>query len=295
MLVDLLQNAGGPLLSAIIGGLIVHVATRRRDALNERRRQRIDYLLKAYRTLTHSTHRDLSAEQAEAFENALSDVVLFGDADQIRLARGVIAGLASGGEASLDELLVSFRSALRRELNLKNDNLQQVPVVRFKGLDTHTHTPLRVVESWSVKRDKTEAAAVAAVTATATATAAAHQPQVRTVNFTGIDELRELARVAPGAAVVSAYGQVRTALMGLLNADESDTRDAPEFARRAADQDLITHDAVETVQGLAVMKDLSRRGGAGTGLTPEKANEYIDLAAAMLYVISRSRPDRQAS
>jgi hypothetical protein len=42
------------------------------------------------------------------------------------------------------------------------------------------------------------------------------------------------------------------------------------------------------------MKDLSRRGAAGTGLTPEKANEYIDLAAAMLYVINRSRRARQA-
>jgi len=293
VLLEVLRVVGSPLLAAIVGGWFVHLATRRRDAENERRRQRIDYLLKAYRTLTHSTHRDMSAEQAEAFENALSDVVLFGDAEQIRLARQVIAGLASGGKASLDELLVSFRRALRRELNLKNDDLQQVPVVRFKGLDGHT--PLSVAESWSVKRDRTEAAVAAAVTASATATASAHNPSVRTVNFTGIDELRDLARVAPGAAVVSAYEQVRSALMALLNADEPDGRDAPEFARWAAEQGLISHDAVETVQGLAVMKDLSRRGGAGTGLTPDKANEYIDLAAAMLYVISRSRPDQRAS
>jgi hypothetical protein len=246
VILDLLRLLGGPLLAAVIGGLIVHFATRRRDAENERRKQRIDYLLKAYRTLAHSAHRDLSREQKEAFESALSDVVLLGNPDQTRLARQIIARLADGGEASVDDLLVSFRKALRQELDLKDDGLEQVPVVRFNELDTHT--PLRVVESWSVKRDKTEAAAVAAVTAaTATATASAHQPHVRVSDFTaGVDELRELARVAPGAAVVSAYGQVRTALMSLLGADESDTRDAPEFAEWAADQDLITREAVET-------------------------------------------------
>lgn len=293
MLLDVLRQVGGPLLAAIIGGLIVHFATRRRDAENERRKQRIDYLLKAYRTLADSAHRVMSQEQTESFEGALSDVVLLGNADQIRHAREIGAKLADGGEASVDDLLVSFRKALREELDLKDDGLTQVPVVRFNELDSHT--ALRVVESWSVKREKTEAAAVAAVTASAAATASAHNPSVQVANMTVVGELRDLARVAPGAAVVSAYGQVRTALMGLLNAKEPDDRDAPAFAQWAADQGLITHEAVETVHGLAVMKDLSRRGGAGTGLTPEKANEYIDLAAAMLYVISRSQPNRQAS
>ncbi|MGD9528783.1 MAG: hypothetical protein AB7L91_14940 [Dehalococcoidia bacterium] len=298
MLLDLLRLFGGPLLAAVIGGLIVHFATRRRDAENERRKQRIDYLLKAYRTLAHSTHRAMSQDQQEAFESALSDVVLLGDADQIRLSRGVIARLADGGEASVDDLLVSFRMALRQELDLKDDGLKQVPIVRFSQLDAHT--PLRVVESWSVKREKTEAAVAAAASATlgaltATASGTAHQPSVRTEDFTVVDELRDLARVAPGAAIVSAYGQVRAALAALLDADEAETRDAPELAQQAADRGLITSKAVETVQGLAVMKDLSRGGGAGTGLTPNKAEEFIDLVAAMLYVVSRSQSDRQAS
>lgn len=294
MLLDVLRLVSGPLLAAVIGGLIVHLATRRRDAENERRKQRIDYLLKAYRTLAYSAHRDMSQEQKEAFEGALSDVVLLGDVDQIRLAREIGTKLADGGEASADDLLVSFRKALREELDLKDDSLKQVPIVRFNGLDTHA--PLRVVESWSVRQAETEASVVAAVTSTATATALAHDPAVRTVDLTaGVGELRELAQVAPGAAVVSAYGLVRAALVPLLGVDEAEARDAPELARQAADRGLITREAVETVHGLAVMKDLSRRGGAGTGLTPEKAHEYIDLAAAMLYVIGHSRHDRQAS
>ena len=101
VMLDLLRYVGGPLLAAIIGGVIVHLATRRRDAENERRKQRIEYLVRAYRTLTHSAHRDMSSERAEAFEDALSDVVLFGNADQIRLAREVIEALVSGDAVSL--------------------------------------------------------------------------------------------------------------------------------------------------------------------------------------------------
>lgn len=293
MILDLLRLLGGPLLAAGIGGLIVHFATRRRDAENEQRRQRVDYLLKAYRTLTHSTHRDLSGKptEAEAFENALSDVVLFGNAEQIRLARKVVSELASGGRASLDELLVSFRTALRQELKLKADDLRQVPVIRFGGLDAHT--PLSVAESWSVKKDKTEAAVVAAVTASATARGSAHNPSVHTVNFTGIDELRDLARAAPGAAVVAAYGKVRLSLLGLLDAEQQDERDAPELAREAATRGLIGNDTIDSVDGLAIMKNLSRAGRAGTGLTVEKADDYIELVAAILYVLGRAQPNRQ--
>jgi hypothetical protein len=63
VILDPLRLLGGPLLAAVMGGLIVHFATRRRDAENERRKQRIDYLLKAYRTLAHLAHRQMSQEQ----------------------------------------------------------------------------------------------------------------------------------------------------------------------------------------------------------------------------------------
>jgi len=201
--------------------------------------------------------------------------------------------LAGGGTAPLDALLVSFRTALRDELDLDEDDLRQVPVVRF-GF-RHDHPALTVQDSWSVRRDKIEASFAAAFAATATGTASAHDPTVQTAHFTGVAELRELAQVAPGAAVVSSYSQVRSALATLLNVETSDVRDAPELARSAAARSLIAREAVETIEGLAVLKDLSRRGGAGTGLDPEKANEYVDLAAAMLYIISRSRPGKQAS
>lgn len=50
MIIGVLQTVGAPLLAAIVGGLVVHIAARRRDVENERRRQRVDYLVGAYRT-----------------------------------------------------------------------------------------------------------------------------------------------------------------------------------------------------------------------------------------------------
>jgi hypothetical protein len=68
MVIDVLRAVGAPLLAAIVGGLVVHLAARRHDVENERRRQRVDYLVGAYRTLTRAADRTLSGERAEAFE-----------------------------------------------------------------------------------------------------------------------------------------------------------------------------------------------------------------------------------
>jgi hypothetical protein len=284
---DAVRAVGGPLLAAVIGGLIVHFATRRRDADNERRRQRIDYLVRAYRTLAHSAHRELTGEKAEAFEDALSDVVLFGNADQIKLAREISEALASGGEAPVDRLLVSFRSALRGELDLSRDSLDKVPIIRFRTRDD-VHAPVQVGELWQVRIHQTQASVAAAVSTSA------HTP--RNVDLgEGIAELRTMATAAPGAAVVTAYGLVVEALTALLGEPRQSGRDAPDLARVAARRGLVTNQLVETVQGLAVLKDLSRREGAGTGLSVAKAIDYIELVAAALYVIRTARPGELSS
>ncbi|MDQ7905981.1 hypothetical protein RB614_15825 [Phytohabitans sp. ZYX-F-186] len=287
MVLDVIRYVGGPLLAAVIGGLIVHFATRRRDAENERRRQRIDYLVRAYRTLAHSAHRELTSERAEAFEDALSDVVLFGNADQIKLAREIIEALASGGAAPVDRLLVSFRSALRGELDLSRDGLDRVPVVRFHARDD-LHTPVQVGESWQVRINRTQASV-------ATAVSASSHPPSNVDLGEGIAELRNMATTAPGAAVVAAYGHVIDALTALLGESSHDGRDALELAHAAALQGLVTNQLVETVQGLAVLRNLSRREDAGTGLSVEKAIDYIELVTAALYVIHTSRPGGPAA
>jgi hypothetical protein len=318
MIIGVLRVVGAPLLAAIVGGLVVHIAARRRDVENERRRQRVDYLVGAYRTLTRAAHRALSGERAEIFEDALSDVILFGNDDQIRLARETIRSLADRREAPMDALLVSLRNALRQELDLPGDALRQVPVVRItSGTEEHP-TPLKLHDVGEVSFEEV-AARTGAVLASASSASASERPapeesggdstiprsgrlsrdfQVLADLSLDIQALRELAHAAPGAAVVTAYGHVAAALKELLAGDgdrEPEQHDAPTLARVAANRGLVTDQLVETVQGLAILKDLGRRGGAGTGLSVEQANEYIDLVVAALYVLHVGRPRKRSA
>lgn len=107
-----------PLLSAIGGGFLVHRLTQRRDVENDRRRQRINYLISAYRVIARSAHRDLRGDRAEAFEDALADIVLLGTAEHIALARRPMQDLSATRDAPIDPLLVTLRQGLRAELDL---------------------------------------------------------------------------------------------------------------------------------------------------------------------------------
>lgn len=244
MIIDVLRFVGGPLLAAIIGGLVVHFAARRRDVENERRRQRVDYLVGAYRTLTRAAHRELSGERAETFEDALSDVILLGNDDQIRLARHTIATLADRREAPMDALLVSLRDALRHELYLRSDDLRQVPVVRITwGAEEHP-SPLKLDNAREVSfadwAARTGASVASAASASNQASSGEPRPTLlpESVDLSrDIRRLRELASAAPGAAVVTGYGHVTAALRRLLDEvsdlEEPHEHDAPALARAA--------------------------------------------------------------
>lgn len=308
MITEVLRVVGA-LLAAIVGGLVVHIAARRRNVEKERRRQRVDYLVGAYRALTRAAHRELSGERAETFEDALSDVILLGNDEQIRLARETISSLADRREAPMDALLMSLRNALRHELDLAGDALRQVPVVRITSGTEDYPTPLKLHDAREVTFEQV-AARTGAVLASAASSSTRPAPEKSgddTVPASldpsrdahalvdlsrDVPALRELAHAAPGAAVVTAYGHVTAALKELLADDgdwELEQHDAPALARAAANRGLVTDQLVETVQGLAVLKDLGRRGGAGTGLSVEQANEYIDLVGAALYVLRSGR------
>jgi hypothetical protein len=142
---------------------------------------------------------------------------------------------------------------------------------------------------------RTGASVASAASASSQPTSAERRPNLLPASVDlshDIARLRELATAVPGAAVVTGYGHVTAALMRLLDApEEPQAHDAPALARMAADRGLVTDQLVETVQGLAVLKDLGVRGGAGTGLSVEQANEYIDLVGAALYVIYHRKPD----
>ena len=270
------------LFAAIVGGGVVHLLTRRRDAENERRKQRLEYLLGAYRTLAQAAHRDLQGERGEQFEGALDDILMLGTQEQISAARHVISALAADRQAPIDNLLVSLRRDLRAELGLPDDGLAQVPSVRLG-------------ESFDQAAARTAVAVAAAATqADATIGSPAGAP-----TLSGrLAELRNLAERAPGAAVATAYQLVSVALAELLARNDvscGTETDGARLAEIAASSDLVSAQLLETIRGLAVMKDLSWHRGSGTGLSPEQANQYLDLTAAALYVLDHAvgvRPEQ---
>lgn len=128
---QIVQLVLGPLAGAIIGGIVVHFATQRRDVANDRRKQQVDYLVNAYRALARTAHRTFDREQAVAFETAIADIILLGNPEQITLAHRCIASFAADGGVALDELLLSLRASLRQELNLEQADLDRIPTIRI--------------------------------------------------------------------------------------------------------------------------------------------------------------------
>lgn len=93
------------------------------------RDQRIGFLLTAYRTLSDASNRPFK-EHSRAFEQAISDIGLLGEPEQVRLAASVAIDIATNSEANLDALLDSLGLALRKELALPAD-VPRVPFLRI--------------------------------------------------------------------------------------------------------------------------------------------------------------------
>lgn len=111
----------GGICAAGVAAVLAHRLTSRRDQANRRSDLRIEYLMRAYRTIADTAHRDLdpTAEHARAFEQGLADIQLLGSKAQAEMAVAVAKQLAGSGGADLDDLLLSLRDELRAELKLE--------------------------------------------------------------------------------------------------------------------------------------------------------------------------------
>ena len=106
-------------LAVIVGWVVVHVLTAKRDAENKRREITLKYMISAYRILTQEvSHRKPTDERREKLENLLSDIQLFGTESQVRLAIQLANEVANGGAFELDPLIKNLRNNLRDELGL---------------------------------------------------------------------------------------------------------------------------------------------------------------------------------
>jgi hypothetical protein len=120
-------------LVAAVGWWAAHIFTSRRDAASERRKQRLAYLLEAYRRLESCASPHDPSAIWPAFESAIADIQLLGTAKQVALAQQVARTVAENPDqgASLNELLANIRMSLRAELQLEPVELQPV-IVRFR-------------------------------------------------------------------------------------------------------------------------------------------------------------------
>jgi hypothetical protein len=111
----------GSVCAAAIAAVLAHRLTSRRDQVNRRNDLRVEYLMRAYRTIADTAHRDLDPTSATAriFEQGLADIQLLGSKEQAEMAISVGKQLASAGGAGLDALLLSLRDELRTELELE--------------------------------------------------------------------------------------------------------------------------------------------------------------------------------
>lgn len=109
-----------PLISAILGGLIVHFFTLRRDRLQSRRNIYSSYLIEAFNVISTNSGRTKKDFEFRKFEDAISVIQLFGNKKQIEMALEVAKGLVEKKETiDLVPLLSELRKSLRKELNLE--------------------------------------------------------------------------------------------------------------------------------------------------------------------------------
>ncbi|MEZ4809748.1 MAG: hypothetical protein R2819_05255 [Allomuricauda sp.] len=121
------------IILAVLGWLIGHYFTSKRNIVQKRRDISIEYLIMAYRVLTTEiSHRKETKERFLKLENILSDIQLFGSEHQILLAQQLADVVASGGTFDLDPLINSLRDSLRTELNLSKVK-GNVKWLRFNG------------------------------------------------------------------------------------------------------------------------------------------------------------------
>jgi len=105
---------------AVIGWIIAHYFTTKRDKQNKRREISLQHLISAYRILTNDiSHRDQTKERQEKLEQVITDIQLFGNLKQITLTKQLIEGVVADKEFELDSLINSLRSDLREQLDLE--------------------------------------------------------------------------------------------------------------------------------------------------------------------------------
>lgn len=112
-------------------GWLGHYFSARRDIANERRKQRIAFLLDAYRRLEAAASRAARTEaNDQAFESAIADIQLLGNNEQIEATNDFLHRYEQTKSGSVDRILHILRQELRAELELPNE-VASAKIFRF--------------------------------------------------------------------------------------------------------------------------------------------------------------------
>lgn len=112
------------LVGAVVGGMVVHRLTLRRESRAARRTQRVAFLLDAYRKLIDASAREnISPERRDNLESALADIMLLGGASEIAATESFQREFVERGGGNLDPVIGALRSSLRSELGIEEVDL----------------------------------------------------------------------------------------------------------------------------------------------------------------------------
>ena len=106
---------------AVIGWIIAHYFTSKRDVSNKKREIRLNYLIEVYLILTNDlTERgNIDSKKAERIEKIISQVQLLGSKKQVELVKTLADSIGKGEIIEYDTLINSLRDDLRKELELE--------------------------------------------------------------------------------------------------------------------------------------------------------------------------------
>lgn len=103
---------------SLLGWLVAHYFTSKRDLSNKKREIKIGYLIDVYKKLENAIQRPPKIVFFD-LENVVMAIQLFGSKEQILLAKKIANDLSNNGSADLQSLLLDLRKTLRKELNLE--------------------------------------------------------------------------------------------------------------------------------------------------------------------------------
>lgn len=107
-----------PAVIAIIVAFLSHQFAKTRELNEERRKHKIDYLLKAYTSLMIHANNPNELERTLALRDAVLTIQIYGSKWQVKELDNILKLIMAGETAELDPILNNLRDELREKLSL---------------------------------------------------------------------------------------------------------------------------------------------------------------------------------